>query len=88
MAKDIKELINDYEFFKKESDKAEELYTNNPENLYYEVRYDELYKAFYDSYMNLVSAIVEISGEKISREIAKKMINTKFDQVKKLFQEV
>lgn len=59
------------------SNKAEEAYTNEPENEELENDFDVAYKAEYEAYINAAKYIEYITGGEIDFKTAKKIIKTK-----------
>ena len=80
----MKKLFEEYEIALIESDKANAAFENEPENADFEKAFDAAYKAEFDAFVNLAKGIEEITNGKINFETAKIMINTRFDDLKKL----
>lgn len=82
--KEIKKELEHLEELEKAADVAEEEMMSDIMNADKEKAFDEAYKAEYKCFMNISSALVELSNEKLNIKEARAIVNGKREQLKEI----
>lgn len=80
----LKEQLKKLEQFEKRADAAEKAYEADPMNEAKEKHFDECYRKEFNQYIALAEAIVNFTDGKIDFGTAKKMIQTKRQELRSL----
>lgn len=80
----MKNLFKEFEASKKESDEIDARFEAEPENEEIEKEADAAYKKYFETFTNLINAIVKFTNNEIDEKTARLLINTKYDAIKEL----
>ena len=80
----FKKAIETYLETKKQSEAADEAWEKEPENAELETASEKAYKKYFEAYLEAINAITKVSNGKITEDLAKRMLNTKTEELKAL----
>ncbi|MBR5354654.1 MAG: hypothetical protein IK122_00820 [Alphaproteobacteria bacterium] len=80
----MKKAIENYEAATKEMDAIDAEFENDLFNEELETKWNEAYKKQFAAFIELANMIVKVTNNQIDMQTAREMINTRFEDIKKL----
>lgn len=82
---EIKELLKQYELAVKASDKADKIYSADPDNEEKEIAFDEAYKNQFKIAEKIADEIVKLTDNGVTKKLAREMVWGGCDSLKRIF---